>query len=299
MTNPLPTPVCIACDARDSEVFWNDQNRAIRQCRSCGLLFVFPQPDRASLHDQFQSAYFKHGQADGQSRLELEFEAWRRPMLQRIKKQICARKSAGNLLDVGFASGALFEHFRSGDWELYGVEPSAIAFERAVQRFGDDPRMHLQKGYFCDMNLEPKSMDVVTILESLFYMPDPRRELAYAARILRDTGLLAIATPGYTYQRLRHSGPVSQLLSGTRCSLTPSHLFYFSKQSLAELLKGAGFRIVETVPLGSSVYGSRTARSARAAYMTLSRSLNTVTFGALNVAPHVLYLCQKSEGVGA
>ena len=154
-------------------------------------------------------------------------------------------------------------------------------------------------GYLCDVDFEPKSLDVVTILESLFYMPDPRRELSYVARILQDGGLLAIATPGYTYQRLRHSGPVSRLLYGNRCSLTRSHLFYFSRKSLTALLKSAGFHLVETVPLGSSVYGSRAARFARATYITLSGALSTLTFGHINLAPHVLYLCQKSEGARA
>jgi SAM-dependent methyltransferase len=299
MTSLSPTPLCIVCNASDSGVFWCDRNRTIRECRSCGLLFVFPQPDQTTLHNHFQSDYFAHSDSNDKTRLELEFEAWRRPMLKRIEKQICAWKSEGKLLDVGCASGALFEYFRSGDWELYGIEPSATAFERARQRFGDDPRLHLFNAYLREVSLEQRSFDVITVLESLYYMPNPRQELSYLARLLRDDGLLAIAVPGYAYQRLRRSGLISYLLHGSRCSLTASHLFYFSKTSMAALLKSAGLHVVETIPLGSSVHGSRAARFASTVYITFSGALNALTLGHLNLAPHVLYFCRKTEGVRA
>jgi 2-polyprenyl-3-methyl-5-hydroxy-6-metoxy-1,4-benzoquinol methylase len=197
-------------------------------------------------------------------------------------------------LDVGCASGEIFEYFPNGDWELYGIEPSTVAFERARQRFEAASKIHLINAYLSDVSLEPKSLDVVTMLESLYHMPNPRQELSRVARILKDDGLLAIAMPGYTYQRLRHSGPVSQALYGSRCSLTKSHLFYFSSQSLAALLKTEGFEILDTVQLGSSSYGSSVGQFARQAYLKLSEILGSLTLGKVNLAPHVLYLCEKA-----
>jgi SAM-dependent methyltransferase len=293
----LTAPICVACGGSDSREFWRDQTRTIRQCRACGLLFVFPQPDRTTLHSQFQSDYFTHGHADSLTRLELEFEAWRRPTLAGIVKRIRKLKATGKLLDVGCASGEIFEYFRDGDWELYGIEPSAMAFARLRQRFGPNPQLHLFNGYLRDACFETNSLDVITVLESLYYMPDPRHELSYVARILRDDGLLAIALPGYTYQRLMHCGPISYLVNGTRCSLTPSHLFYFSDKSLSMLLKSQGFRVFDTLQLGSSAYGSGFGRFTRQTYLPLVKALSGLTLGQINLAPHVLYLCQKSDGL--
>lgn len=283
-TTSAQTPNCIVCDAPETQVFWRDERRTIRRCRACSLLFVFPQPKPDNLHEEFQSNYFSSGRAPGATRLELEFESWRRPMLTRITNRIRAVKPAGRLLDVGCASGEIFAYFRDGNWESYGVEPSAMAFARAQQRFGDDPRVHLFNGYLSDLKPQ-EPFDVITVLESLFYMPNPRQEVSYIAGILKDDGLLVIATPGYAYQRLR--------------TLTPSHLFYFSRKSLTALLETAGFQIIETVPLGSSVYGGRAGRFARNLYVTFSRALSAATLGRLNLAPHVLYLCQKSNLVRA
>ena len=288
-------PICAICRAPNSRVFWSDQNRTIRQCRLCGLLFVFPQPDRTTLHSGFQSDYFRGGRPDGPSRLELEFEEWRGPTIARIAGHIRALKSEGKLLDVGCASGELFEHFPIASWEIFGIEPSVLAFDRAHERFADNPRIRLFNSYLSDVSFERQSLDVITVLESLYYMPDPRKELSYLARILKDDGVLAIATPGYAYQRLRHSGAISYALAGSSCSLTPSHLFYFSEHSLSLLLESEGFRIFETVQLGSSSYGSGVGRFTRQTYLKFSQVLGSMTRGQINLAPHVLYLCRKSD----
>ena len=293
----MSEPTCVACCRPNSKVFWRDHNRTIRHCHSCDLLFVFPQPDHTTLHTQFQSDYFRPSQSDAPTRLELEFETWRKPTLTRIVQLIRSLKPAGKLLDVGCASGELFEHFRDGGWGLYGVEPSEMAFSRARQRFGRDPQVQLFNSYLSDVSFEPKSFDVITVLESLYYMPDPRRELSYLARVLKDDGLLAIAVPGYAYQRLRHSGPISYLLAGSRCSLTPSHLFYFSDKSMTTLLKSQGLRIFETLQLSSSSYGNRIGRFARQTYLSLTSALDRLTLGHINLAPHVLYLCQKADRI--
>ena len=287
-------PTCVACGYTDSKRFWRDRNRTIRKCRACGLLFVFPQPDPTSLHSQFQSDYFAGSNSDGPTRLELEFEAWRKPALERIVQRLQREKPAGKLLDVGCASGEIFEHFRGGDWELYGIEPSSMAFERGCERFRDEPNVRLFNAYLNDLNFEPKSFDVIAVLESLFYMPNPRNELSHIGRILKDDGLLAIATPGYTYQRLRHSGLLSYAVHGSRCSLTASHLFYFSEDTLSLLLKSSGFQIYDRLQLNSSAIGSGLGRIARQTYLTLARGLDALTFGHVNLAPHVLYLCRKT-----
>lgn len=295
-TTTAATATCVVCNAAVTKVFWSDANRTIRSCISCGLLFVFPQPHREKLHDEFQSNYFTGGREPGKTRLELEFESWRRPMLTRITAEIRAVKPSGMLLDLGCASGEMFEYFRGAGWKLCGIEPSAIAFARAYQRFGNDSRIELFNGYLSDANLEDKSFDVITLLESLYYMPDPRYELSHLTRILKDDGLLAIAVPGLTYQKLRHTGLISYLLHGSKCSLTSSHLFYFSDTNMAKLLQSQGLRLFDIVQLGSSAYGTPVGRLARSTYLTFTRALGTLTLGRINLAPHVLYLCRKSDG---
>jgi len=287
-------PICVACGSLNSIVFCNHDCRTIRRCRSCDLLFVFPQPDEASLHEQFQSDYFVKGRLPGQTRLELEFEQWRRPTVASIAERILELKSSGKLLDVGCASGEVFEQFRNGCWQLYGVEPSTLAFKRAAERFGNDASVHLFNAYLSDIDFERNSFDVVTVLESLYYMPDPRRELSRLAQLLKDDGLLAIAVPGYTYQRLLH-GSGSSWANSRSCSLTTSHLFYFSESSISKLLESHGLRLFDAIQLGTSVYGSGWRQFSQTSYVGFSKAIAALTLGRIKLAPHVLYLCRKSR----
>lgn len=291
-TEVVSQPQCVACSSFSTSIFWQDEKRAIYRCRKCGLLFRFPIPNPEELHNDFQFDYFK-GQDATESRLTSEFETWRRPVLAQITRIIQSVKRGGKLLDVGCASGELFAYLSSDNWKMCGVEPSKVAIERARQRFAKSSHIELRHGYVGDMPAE-KSWDVVTVLESLFYMPDPRRELSHISRLLSDDGALIIATPSYQHQRLRHTGLVSRVLYGSQCSLTASHLYYFPRTALSALLQSAGFRIARVVPLGSSSYGSATERALRRGYVAASRFVYILTFGRVNLAPHVLYVCVKN-----
>src|SRR6185437_11863711 len=267
---------CRACASSRARLFSRDEHRTIYKCGDCGLLFRFPQPSPADLHTEFQLDYFK---GDGvASRLELEFESWRRPVLAQITDVIKHVKPKGKLLDVGCASGELFEFFLNGEWNLCGVEPSQVAVARARERFAAHAQVRLFHGYLSDVPAQ-ESWDVIAILESLFYMPDPQKELASVCQLLETDGLLVIATPGYQYQCLRHTGLFSRIVYGRQCSLTSSHLYYFSERALAELLRSSGFRIMRVVPLGSSTYGSGLGRTARNLYVMVSRFLSFLTLG--------------------
>src|SRR5262249_50658234 len=129
---------------------------------------------------------------------------------------------------------------------------------------------------------------------SLFYMPDPKMELAKVRTLLKAGGVLVIEIPGYAYHRLWRTGPVSMLLRRLSCSL-PDHLFFFSRKSLLFLLEKEGFRISRGVPLPSSVYGSWPKRLTQDAYGLLGRAIYRLSFGRIDLAPRVLYVCEKVQ----
>lgn len=290
----MPDPVCVACGESNSTIFCSHE-RIVRRCLSCDLLFVFPQPDAKTLHESFQSDYFEKGHMPGETRLDLEFELWRRPTIANIAGQIRKVKETGNLLDVGCASGELFDCFNNTGWQLYGIEPSKFAFKRAAERFGSHAHVHLFNRYLSEVRFEPNSFDVITLLESLYYMKDPARELSLLMPLLKDDGVLAIAVPGYAYCRLRHSSPISHALNGKKCSLPTSHLFYFSETSMVKLLTNHGFAIVRTAQVGTSVYGNGLRRSTQSTYLACTSAIERLTFGRIKLAPHQLYLCSKAQ----
>jgi SAM-dependent methyltransferase len=285
-----PAVRCCACGGSDTRPFLRDSDRQLWRCSKCRLLFVFPQPSASQLNAEFQESYFGREA----SRLETDFERYRRPVLAQIAGQIHKKKLTGRLLDVGCASGELFTYFPDQRWQLCGLEPSRLAFQRAKNRFGSDSGVALLNGYLQDLQSE-QSWDVITILESLYYMPDPLRELTRVSRILADDGLLLISVPGSQYQRVRHLGIVSRVATGRSCSLTRSHLYYFSEASLTALLRAAGLVIFDKIPLVSPEYGSRLGNSVRRSYVAAAKVIRALTFRQVDLSLHVLYLCRKSN----
>jgi SAM-dependent methyltransferase len=281
---------CRACGANDTRPFLRDRDRQLWRCSKCRLLFVFPQPSAQQLDAEFQEGYFGREA----NRLETDFERYRRPVLAQIAGQIHEKKLSGRLLDVGCASGELFTYFPDQRWQLCGVEPSRLALQRAKNRFGSDPRVALLNGYLHDL-ASAQSWDVITILESLYYMPHPLGELTRVSRVLADDGLLLISVPGPQYQRLRHLGIVSRVATGRSCSLTRSHLYYFSEASLTALLKAAGLVIMDKIPLVSPEYGGRLGNFFRRSYVAAAKVIRAVTFRQVDLSLHVLYLCRKAN----
>jgi len=264
----------------------------IWRCETCGLLFVFPQPNVETAHSSFQSTYFA-GASSASARLDLEFDQWRRPALGLISNILKEQKNQGRLLDVGCAGGALFDFFCDGSWTLVGVEPSRLAYERAKARFSDKLNVTLHNMYLTDIALSNDGFDVITVLESLYYMPTPQHDLKVIQGLLKSDGVLAIEIPSFQYQRLWRTGILSYMLHRDWCTLTQSHISFFSDRSLAALLAHSGLKIVGRIPIPSSVYGSSWQRFAQETYFAGMRTLFYASFRNLNLAPRTLYLCKR------
>lgn len=286
------SPKCIACNSTTTRIYWRGKHRAIWNCECCSLLFVFPQPRVEISHNSFQTSYFADSSANP-SRLDLEFDVWRRPALGRISSALKSKKNGGWLLDVGCASGALFEFFLEEKWTLYGVEPSALAYARAKARFENVFNVTLRNDYLTNVSLPTTAFDIITVLESLYYMPSPRRDLEAIQQLLKPDGLLAIEIPSFQYQKLWRTGIISYALYRDFCTLTQSHISYFSDRSLSALLTPFGFKIVERIPMPSSIYGSNLRRFVQKAYFAGTRTLFNASLHNLNLAPRTLYLCKR------
>jgi 2-polyprenyl-3-methyl-5-hydroxy-6-metoxy-1,4-benzoquinol methylase len=286
------TPQCIVCNNKATRIRWSSKYRTIWTCDNCGLLFVFPPPNAETMHTSFQKEYFVSS-ASAASRLDLEFDAWRRPALEQISNIVKVQKNGGRLLDVGCAGGALFEFFCDNRWTLYGVEPSQMAYERAKARFDGTSNVTLLNAYLRDAVLPEGGFDVITVLEALYYMPDPQRDLRAIQQLLKPDGLLVIEFPSFQYQRLWRTGIVSYVLHRDWCTLTQSHISYFSDRSLSVLLAHSGIKIVKRIPMPSSAYGASLRRFAQRAYFAGTRILFYASLQNLNLAPRTLYLCKR------
>jgi SAM-dependent methyltransferase len=237
MTPDIETVSCPVCGPAPNSIFWKSMGptRYVR-CNSCGLVYASPraahQVRYAWLDGSFTVTPELLAQLDGRKRaLEIESEL--------IRKHI----SRGRLLDVGCSTGDLFGFFKSPDWELYGVELVESAAQFARDQYNSDiHRGTLQTAAHAD-----EFFDVVTIMDTFYYVDDPAAELMEVFRILRPGGYLAMEIAGQSYALWRNYGWVPRLLDGraTRANSDSSYLYWFNYRSLCLLLQKTGFEIAD------------------------------------------------------
>lgn len=149
-----------------------------------------------------------------------------------------------DVLDVGCASGYLAEALGKQDCRVSGIEYDTEAAEEA--------RPHLDKlvvGDVTTMDFVAEFgagvFDVIVFGDVLEHLPDPGAVLRSSLAMLRDGGTVVISIPNVTHGSLRLA-----LLEG-RWSYTPTglldrtHVRFFTRASLAEMLAEAGLRVEE------------------------------------------------------
>jgi SAM-dependent methyltransferase len=92
-------------------------------------------------------------------------------------------------------------------------------------------------GTLFDLNLNEGSFDVVTLWDVLEHTPDPKAVLQECRRILKPGGILVVNYPDI-------GSSIARLMRRKWVFLLSVHLYYFTLQSIREMLKITGFDIV-------------------------------------------------------
>lgn len=280
----LEQVACLICGRREATVYLSGFGGAkIVRCRKDGLLYLNPRPEPAHIREWCHHFVNKRNAA--------LLAGLRRRTLHREARAIKKLKLGGRLLDVGCASGTFFENFDPGTWDLFGTETSPFGAHQARNQAAE-----VFCGTLREANYPGQFFDVVTVLDALYYMPDPRTELVEMRRILKDDGVLAIEIPGLTYKLLRERGPLCLLLNGTWTrGFIWSHLYHFSPATLKLILELSGFRVVNLRPEQASLSGGAMVRLLNGFHFGLARLLFKMTAGRLSIAGKELYLAVKTD----
>jgi SAM-dependent methyltransferase len=137
--------------------------------------------------------------------------------------------------------------------------------------------------------------DVVTVMDALYYSPDPRADLSEIHRILKDDGLLAVEIPGLRAMTLRDKGLLCWLLEGkwVRLFATPSILYFFSPKTMELLLELSGFRLLKMIP-GPSVSMRKRGQAFHEVYFALAWLLLKASGARFSIAGRELYVAVKT-----
>ena len=187
------------------------------------------------------------GEAYGEAASEdyVEEEAGQRESARRALAQIeCHTGGPGAIVDLGCWVGFLLAEARDRGWRTLGVEPSEFASEHARRELGLDVLT-------ADLLAAPVpegEWDAVVLGDVIEHLPRPGEALDRIARILKPSGVVYMALPDA-------GSRVAQLMGARWWSVLPTHVQYFTRDSMATLLRRHGWQplVVRTAPKAFSV----------------------------------------------
>jgi SAM-dependent methyltransferase len=228
----------------------------IDECAACGHRQLTEMPSDIELIELYVDARSDHyvGEPDGQ-------RATARGSLAMIERHVEGRR----LLDLGCWVGYLLAEARDRGWDVLGVEPSAFAAAHARDTFGLD----IVEQDLLAAELPEGAFDAVVLGDVIEHLTDPLGALERIATLLAPGGVLFLTVPDA-------GSRVARAMGKRWWSVIPTHVQYFSRHSLALLLRRAGFEPLEvtTAPKTFSVryYVSRVTGYSRPLAAALTRA---------------------------
>jgi 2-polyprenyl-3-methyl-5-hydroxy-6-metoxy-1,4-benzoquinol methylase len=238
---PSACPACGGAGRLYVEAFGD----ALHRCGACGLIYLFPFPDRGEMIRRHQTeAYAAHpyfAAGDAAAATHEGFGLHRR-FLSLLERHLA---SGSRVLDVGAGTGDFVE-LGSRTFQMSAVEPSPFLAERIRQR----ATCEVFQGAFEDFT-PPEPFDAVLLMDMIEHAADPRALLRHAAAVLKPGGLIFVCTVDsrallyrlgpVTWRASRVSRAARYVLHRIFCQ---QHNWYFNRRVLERVVGDAGFAVL-------------------------------------------------------
>ena len=245
---------CNLCGQNDTKLLFKSKDRRVNikgktifsvvQCKNCGLVYVNPQPTYQELKPFYGENYFRFShQCKRRRKIYYFLKRVKNNFFDKIfysqnpkfyKWKVLNNSKNGKFLDIGCATGLQDIKFMQDfpNWEFYGVEPDAVAFQEASKIKG----FNIKKGFLEDANYSDNFFDIILMNQVLEHVPDPKKTLLECSRILKNDGKLIVAVPNYSSLSSKIFGKYWYHLD------IPRHLYHFTPKTIKELLNSANFK---------------------------------------------------------
>ena len=214
------------------------------KCSACETLIArqMPQPDIDRVTDDEDDFYgrdywFSHQEKHlgcvnitvrAQADLSERCLYWLRTLLK-------YKLPPGDALELGCSHGGFTALLRMAGFEARGLEISPWVVEYARTTFG----IPVLLGPIEDQQIEPCSLDVISMMDVLEHLPDPVATLRNCLKLLRPDGVMILQTPRYpefvTYDHLVEKNiPFVEHIKQLKRT---GHLYLFSETAICKLFR--------------------------------------------------------------
>jgi SAM-dependent methyltransferase len=173
---------CRLCAGTRNRPYFEGRGFTVVRCEDCGLYYVNPQPSVQELAEIYRS--FDSG------------DQWRRGE-EHFNRAVCRAilrfKKSGTALDIGCGSGNFLRAMRKAGFEVYGIEPSETGSAYAREVHGVETFRGTVEEYLDAQGRY--RFDVVSILNVIEHVKDPRKVLQGLRLLMREGAVLAVVVP--------------------------------------------------------------------------------------------------------
>lgn len=228
-------PTCPVTHSTDAQKLCVVDGFEIWRCAQSATDFVWPMPSDQELKDYYdRAAYFEGGEHGGYTDYDVQTE----PSLQMVTELLNRfPESNGTLsvLDIGCSYGSHLRLAADRNWQCFGIELSEHARKMAKERHGD-----LMTIVGSAEELPMRQYDLVIMLEVIEHLNDPYPLFAtlFEKGAIGPDTLMVITTPNARSNDAIANPPEWEFRH------PPSHLVFYSAQTLKTLMDSLGFKDV-------------------------------------------------------
>ena len=260
---------CIVCDA----TAWTMLYRELQRCARCGFVTARELPDPATLARIYGAGYFSGEEyADYAGDRGVHDENFRR----RLERITSVAGPLSSLYEIGCAHGFWLAAATARGVRAAGIDVS----EDAVRHATGVLKLDAACGAFEEAAIEPGAYQAFCMWDTLEHLAHPEAHLAKIAALLPAGGWF-FATTGDI-----GAGLARRQADRWRMIHPPTHLQYFSRETLRRLLAKYGLRTVriESEPMCRSLYATLVGleRFGHGAGRAAARAANAIVPGSLS-----------------
>ncbi len=219
---------CNVCKKYNLSKIYSD----LIKCNDCNHVFANLDLDENQIKKIYEETYFFGGEYINYLEDKKLIEKNAKLRLKIINKYL---KNLGNkkLLEIGCAYGFFMNFVNNFFKKTVGFDVSKKSIEYAKKKFN----LNVFHDDFINKNIEDK-FDIVCMWDVISHLNNPDLYLKKINKLTNDDGILALTTGNIASFNARFSKQNWRLIH------PPSHIHYFSKESIANILKNNGFEII-------------------------------------------------------
>lgn len=223
--------------------FLTHEDFQIYECKSCGLLYTEPRPDKTEIGKYYQSETYYSHKENKKGFIPKIYETVKRVNLKRKYKLATKEMPKGKVLDIGCGVGDFLQIMETQGWDTMGIEPSEEAKAIATKRLNNkvlNPEEIDQ--------LKDQSFDLITMWHVLEHLDNLKEEIQHIERLLKSKGRLVLALPNFKSYDAQFYNTQWAAYD------VPRHLNHFCKESIVKIFRNSELKLIDTDKLKWDAY---------------------------------------------